>query len=124
MMQTFLPICTKILTQNLTTGPHFSSLVSHLGCINMPVLYTSPHPGGGCMALVLHCDTNQWRWRALLSCKHHSLLVLFKCLPSLSLTPSLNSQVCFTPTRPHPSYPPSPDFNSLSVSRSPLLKSK
>ena len=48
----------------------------------------APHitpPRGACMALVPHCDTNQGRWRASLSCKHHSLLVLFKCLPSLFL---------------------------------------
>lgn len=48
----------------------------------------APHinpPWGSCMALVLHCDTNQGRWRTSLSCKHQSLLVLFKCLPSLIL---------------------------------------
>lgn len=48
----------------------------------------APHitpPQEACMALVPHCDTNQGRWRAPLSCKHQSLLVLFKCLPSLFL---------------------------------------
>lgn len=39
----------------LKTGPRYPSLKSHLGCINMPVL----HPGGACMALVPHRDTNQ-----------------------------------------------------------------
>lgn len=51
----------------------------------MCVLHTSSLPGGACMALVPHRDTNQGRWRAPLSCKHQSLLVLFKCLPSLFL---------------------------------------
>lgn len=71
--------------RNLTTGPCYLTLISHLGCINMCVLHTSTLPGGACMALVPHCDTNQGRWRTSLSCKHQSLLVLFKCLPSLIL---------------------------------------
>lgn len=66
-------------------GPRYLPLISHLGCINMCVLHTSTLPGGACMALVPHCDTNQGRWRTSLSCKHQSLLVLFKCLPSLIL---------------------------------------
>lgn len=87
VMQTspFKNMRTNFLPRNLTTGPHYPSLISHLGCINMRVLHTSPLPGGACMALVPHCDTNQGRWRAPLSCKHQSLLVLFKCLPSLFL---------------------------------------
>lgn len=86
-MQTspFKNMRTNFLLRNLTTGPHYPSPISHLGCINMRVLHTSPLPRGACMALVPHCDTNQGRWRAPLSCKHQSLLVLFKCLPSLIL---------------------------------------
>lgn len=92
-MQTwpFKSMRTNLWPRNLTTGPRYLTLISHLGCINMCVLHTSTLPGGGvgwggaCMALVPHCDTNQGRWRTSLSCKHQSLLVLFKCLPSLIL---------------------------------------
>lgn len=68
------------------------------------------------MALVPHCDTNQGRWRAPLSCKHQSLLVLFKCLPSLFLLSLTLAQPLprFTP-HPHPS---TPDFSPLSASPS------
>lgn len=80
---------------------------------------SAPHitpPQGGCMALVPHCDTNQGRWRAPLSCKHQSLLVLFKCLPSLFL-------LSLTLAQPLPRFtPPSssfhPDFSLLSASPS------
>lgn len=119
-MQTSSPfknMRTNFLTRNLTTGPHYPSLISHLGCINMPVLHTSPHPGGACMALVPRCDTNQGRWRAPLSCKHQSLLVLFKCLPSLfllsltlaqplprfTLHPRLQPSLCLSPSFSSPS---------------------
>lgn len=87
VMQTcpFKNMRTNLWPRTLTTGPRYLSPISHLGCINMCVLHTSSLPGGACMALVPHCDTNQGRWRAPLSCKHQSLLVLFKCLPSLFL---------------------------------------
>lgn len=110
----FQKLHTNFLTRNLTTGPHIPSLASHLGCINMPVLHTSPHPRGSCMALVLRCDTNQRRWRAPLSCKHPSLLVLFKCLPSLSplslttLAPLTSHPPTVTPSTPQPPTPQSP----------------
>jgi len=81
----------------------------------MPVLHTSPHPGGGCMALVPHCDTNQGRWRAPLSCKHQSLLVLFKCLPSLFLL-SLTLAQPLPRFTLHPPTSASPSFSSPSKS--------
>lgn len=76
----------------------------------------APHitpPQGACMALVPHCDTNQGRWRAPLSCKHQSLLVLFKCLPSLCLSLTLAQPLLCSPPHPHPS---TPDFSPLSAS--------
>lgn len=118
IMQTPSPLKnmrTNFLTRNLTTGPHYPSLISHLGCINMSVLHTSPLPGGACMALVQYCDTNQGRWRAPLSCKHQSLLVLFKCLPSLFLLSLALAQPLPHFTL-HPRLQPSPSFSSPSKS--------
>lgn len=69
---------------------------------------------GACMALVPHCDTNQGRWRAPLSCKHQSLLVLFKCLPSLFLL-SLTLAQPLPRFTPHP-YPSSPTYPQLQPS--------
>lgn len=42
----FKDMRTNFPTRNLTTGLCYSCLISHLGCINMPVLHTSPHTGG------------------------------------------------------------------------------
>lgn len=62
------------------------------------------------MALVRRSDTNQGRWRAPLSCKRPSLLVLFKCLPSLFL-PSLTLAQPLPPCTPLS--PPSPNLPPL-----------
>lgn len=70
--------------------------------------HITPLRGGG-MALVPHCDTNQGRWRAPLSCKHQSLLVLFKCLPSLFL-------LSLTLAQPLPRFNPPPPTSALSLS--------
>lgn len=58
------------------------------------------------MALVPRCDTNQGRWRAPLSCKLRSLLVLFKCLP-LALSPLPHSRPALHPRL----QPPSPGLS-------------
>lgn len=42
----FKDMRTNFPARNLTTGLCYSCLISHLGCINMPVLHTSPHTGG------------------------------------------------------------------------------
>lgn len=112
MQTSFQNMRTNFFTRNLTTGPPLS-----LPNIT-PWMHKhdcAPHitpPRGACMALVPHCDTNQGRWRPPLSCKHQSLLVLFKCLPSLSLLPHSRS----TPTLLHsPSSLLTPDFSPLSV---------
>lgn len=113
-MQTspFKNMRTNLWPRNLTTGPCYLTLISHLWCINMCVLHTSTFPRGACMALVPHCDTNQGRWRTALSCKHQSLLVLFKCLPSLILlcltlaspsTPRLQPPLSASPSLSSPS---------------------
>lgn len=121
VMQTssFLNMRKNFLPRNLTMAPRYPSLISHLGCINMRVLHTSAIPGGACMALVSHCDTNQGSWRAPLSCKQRSLLVLFKCLPSLFLLSLTLAQPlpCFT-LHPwlQPSLSASPSFSSPSKS--------
>lgn len=77
---------------------------------------------GACMALVPRCDTNQGRWRAPLSCKHQSLLVLFKCLPSLFLLFFTLAQplLSFIPSSPPP---PPPTFSPLSLSVCPSFSS-
>lgn len=93
---------------NITPWMHKHACAPHI----------TPHRGAY-MALVQRCDTNQGRWRAPLSCKHHLLLVLFKCLPSLFLLSLSLSQplACFAPICPPP-FPSTPDFSPLSVSRS------
>lgn len=118
LMQTssFLNMRKNFLPWNLTMAPCYPSLISHLGCINMRVLHTSAIPGGACMALVLHCDTNQGRWQAPLSCKHQSLLVLFKCLPSLFL-------LSLTLTQPLPRFTLHP-WLQPSLSASPFFSSQ
>lgn len=82
----------------------------------------APHitpPRGTCMALVPHCDTNQGRWRASLSCKHQSLLVLFKWLASPF---SSRNPPCPLHPPPTPLLPP-PLTSALSRSSSSPSKS-
>lgn len=98
---------------NITPWMHKHACAPHI----------TPHRGP-CMALVQRCDTNQGRWRAPLSCKHHLLLVLFKCLPSLFLLSLSLSQplACFAPYLP-PLLPLHPRLQP-SLCLSLLLKSK
>lgn len=113
---------TNFLPRNLTTGPplslpHIAPWMHKHACAP----HIAPSPGGARMALVPHCDTNQGRWRAPLSCKHQSFLVLFKCLPSLFL-PSLTlaQPLARFALHPRPLLHPI-NFSRLSL---PSLKSK
>lgn len=116
---------TNFLPRNLTTGPplslpHITPWMHKHACAP----HIAPSPGGARMALVPHCDTNQGRWRAPLSCKHQSFLVLFKCLPSLFL-PSLTLAQPLPrfalhpnpvpPPPPHRLQPPLPPFSQVQV---------